>query len=254
MGVAERPKTRAADPGAAVSAAEAGRGSNTLQTLDRGLQALSLIGQSEGGLSIAELASRLDVHRAICYRLANTLEAHGFIARRPDGQFHLGPGIFTLAARFEPQFIATARPLLHRLAEESGATAFVSVPDGDACVAIKVCEPEGGLLRLAYRVGSRHPLHLGAAGIAILSGRPARKIDSEAVQEARRQGYSITRSQLQRGAVGVASPLRRADSSSDMVEASIGLVSFEGLDVQAAARLVRNAAAALALTLAPERE
>ena len=38
---------------------------NTLQTLDRGLQVLALIATRAGGWSIAELAAELDVHRAI---------------------------------------------------------------------------------------------------------------------------------------------------------------------------------------------
>ena len=54
---------------------------NTLQTLDRGLQVLALIATRAGGWSIAELAAELDVHRAIAYRLVATLEQHGLIAR-----------------------------------------------------------------------------------------------------------------------------------------------------------------------------
>ena len=149
---------------------------NTLQTLDRGLRALAAISGQEDGLSVADLAARLGVHRAITYRLAKTLEAHGLVARGAEGRLFLGAGLLGLASRFEPQLRSVARPLLHELAQETRAAAFLSVPQGEECVAIMVAEPEGGLLRLAYRVGSRHPLTLGAAGIAILAGRPlARK-------------------------------------------------------------------------------
>ena len=179
----------------------------TLQTLDRGLRALEIVAEHAEGISVAELAERLDVHRAIAYRIVTTLEQHGLVARSAEGPLRLGAGISLLAARFEPQLRAVAQPLLQALAKATRATAFVSVAQGEECVVILVAEPDEGLLRVGYRVGSRHPLSLGAAGIAILAGRPPRADDSEAVRQARSDGYSLTRGQLQLGAVGVASPV-----------------------------------------------
>lgn len=218
------------------AAAKGPRGA-TLQTLDRGLRALALIAQQENGLSVAQLSAGLGVDRAIGYRIAATLEGNGFVARRADGQLHLGPQLLSLAARFEPQLRAAATPLLRRLAQDTRAAAFVSVPQGDACVAIIVAEPEVALLRLSYRVGSRHPLALGAAGIAILAGRPEAADETEAVREARRLGYSVTRNQLQRGAVGVASPLH-GEAGPLGFEASVGVVAMDDLDVPRAAKAV----------------
>lgn len=217
------------------------REGQTLQTLERGLSALALISRHDGGLSVAELSAQLGVHRAIGYRLATTLEAAGFLVRRADGQLCLGPEVLTLAARFEPQLRAAAMPLLRHLAEQTRAAAFISVPDGDSCVAIMVAEPEEQLLRISYRVGTRHPLALGAAGIAILAGRPETDSEPDAVREARRLGYSVTQGQLQRGAVGVAAPLHGKGKRSGF-EASIGVVALDGLDVGRAATAVRACA------------
>jgi DNA-binding IclR family transcriptional regulator len=100
-------------------------------------------------------------------------------------------------------------------------------------------------LRISYRVGSRHPLSLGAAGIAILAGRPEADGDSEAVREARRLGYSVTRGQLQRGAVGVACPLHGKGRRASF-EASIGVVALDDLDVARAADAVRACARKIA--------
>jgi DNA-binding IclR family transcriptional regulator len=220
--------------------------SNTLQTLHRGLQALSIISTHEGGISVAELAARLDVHRAIAYRLAATLELHGLVTRSPDGQLRLGVGILTLAERYSPQLRILARPVLRRLAEQTRATAFLSVAEGDECVAILVCEPEDTVLRVAYRVGSRHSLKSGAAGIAILSARPPRDGEAEAVAQARRDGYSLTRGHLQKGAVGVASPIRRLADRSTGIEASVGVVALDDLDVETATKAVTVCAQELA--------
>ncbi|HVS77403.1 MAG TPA: helix-turn-helix domain-containing protein [Steroidobacteraceae bacterium] len=231
------------------SSATPARPANTLQTLDRGLQALALISQQERGLSIAELAAQLDVHRAIAYRLATTLESRGLIARADDGRLRLGAGLLILASRFEPQLRTLADPLLRELAETTRAAAFLSVAAGEDCVAIMVTEPEGTLLRVSYRVGSRHPLTRGAAGIAILAGRRSSPGDPEAVRLARRDGFSVTRGELQRGAVGIASAVHSPDRVSTGLEASIGVVAFEDLDVRAVKHLVTGSARRLAAAL-----
>ena len=205
--------------------------STTLQTLDRGLQALAVIAQYDAGLSIAELAERLAIHRTIVYRLVATLEGHGLVMRGAKGQLRLGAGIVALSSRFEPQLRDAAQPLLERLADETGAAAHVSVPQGEECVAIMSAEPKNTLLRVAYRIGSRHLLTRGAAGIAILSGRHERRADPADVRAARSDGFSITRGQLQTGAVGVACPLHLHDDPSFKFEASLGVVTLGQADV-----------------------
>lgn len=211
--------------------------STTLQTLDRGLSALALIAEHSEGMTIAELARQLDVHRAIAYRIVATLESHALVTRTTEGPIRLGAGVALLASRFEPQLRAVAQPLLQALAKATRATAFISVAQGEECVVILVAEPDEGLLRVGYRVGSRHPLTLGAAGIAILAGRPPRKDDSEAVRQARTDGFSLTRGQLQRGAVGVASAIATPQFRAG-VEACIGVVAMDDLDTERASHEV----------------
>lgn len=197
---------------------------SVLQTLDRGLAALTIVSESVEGISTAALSARLDVHRAIAHRLVATLEAHRLVTRGPDGLLRLGAGLMELASRYEPQLRLRAEPLLRALADQAQAAAFLVVAQGEECVAIMVAEPPGGVLRISYRVGSRHPLSIGAAGIAILAGRPPSESDPDIVKAARRDGYSITRGELQKGAVGVASPIRG-------MPASIGLVALDDLDL-----------------------
>lgn len=218
-----------------------------LQTLDRGLVALQVIAQNPGGLSIADLAAALEVHRAIAYRLVATLEAHGLVSRGGEGLIFLGGGIVALAARFEPHLRTLGRPVVEALARETRATAYLSVPQGEDCVAILVAEPDEGLLRVGYRVGSRHPLTRGAAGLAILAARPERPDEPEGVTQARRDGYSLTRGQLQKGAVGIASPV--VVPSQPGFEACVGVVALDDLDVEAAVPAVKAGAARLASRL-----
>ncbi|MBM4557032.1 helix-turn-helix domain-containing protein [Rhodococcus hoagii] len=217
---------------------------STLQTLDRGLRALDVVAQSAAGISVADLARELDVHRAICYRIVATLEAHGLVARTTDGRIRLGVSAAVLASRFEPQFAGDVQPILHLLANETRATAFVSAAQGENCVVILVAEPEGTLLRVAYRVGSSHPLDRGAAGIAILAMRPEKPTDSDEVSQARADGFSLTRGQLEHGAVGIATGIRLPDGvgATTGLERSVGVVAIDGLDTERAAGAVQRTA------------
>lgn len=203
-----------------------------LQTLDRGLQALALISRHAPGLSIADLANEMGIHRTIVYRLAATLAAHGLITRGPKGILRLGAGLIALSSRFETQLRETAQPLLQRMANASGATAFISVPQGEDCVAIAVAEPLTTAIHVSYRIGNRHPLTLGAAGIAILAGRAESQSDTEEILQARRDGFIVTRGQLQPGAVGVACPIHQPDGSAPNFEASVGVVTLGDADVE----------------------
>jgi DNA-binding IclR family transcriptional regulator len=101
------------------------------------------------------------------------------------------------------------------------------------------------MLSLGFRVGSRLPLDQGAAGIAILAGRPETDHDSPDVIAARRDGFSVTRSVLRQGAVGVVSPIRSPGQPFN-TDASLGVVALEDLDVAAAARAVTACARRLA--------
>ncbi len=218
---------------------------STLQTLDRGLTALSVISQSAGGLTVTELAEALDVHRAICYRIVSTLEAHHLVTRTEDGRIRLGAGCAVLSARFEPQLLRATDPVLQRLAEQTGVTAHLSVEQGDDCVVVRVAEPDNPAIRVSYRVGSRHPLTRGAAGVAILAVRPGRAGDGVRVTTARQLGYALTQGELERGAVGIASGVVRPGGLGAAPGVSVGVVAIDGLDVERAAAAVVRAAVEL---------
>lgn len=207
----------------------------SLQTLSRGLAVLERIAEKEDGMTIAAIAEALGVHRAIAYRLVATLEEHLLVARGKGGRITLGGGILALAARVEPQLRARARRLLQDLAEHTRATAFFCIGHGPECVAIQVAEPEGMLLGVSYRVGSRHPLTRGAAGLAIAALRPERPDEPEALRAVRRDGYAVTRGELQAGAIGVAAPIRTAAGAGFRFEACVGVVALQDLDIERAA-------------------
>ena len=205
----------------------------TLQTLDRGLAALSLLAEAPAGLKPAELADRLGVHKAIAYRLLATLEAHSLIRRLPDGRAVLGTGLIPLAARVEKQRLAAAAPLLAQLSEVTRTTSCLVLADGANAVVAAVHEGGDGFLRVTYRLGVRHPLTRGAPGLAILSARAPSAEELPGVTLARMQGFALTRGELQPGAVGIAAPI-----PAQAVEAAVSIVALHELPADAAEQVM----------------
>ncbi len=205
----------------------------TAQTLDRGLRLLHLVADMPAGLTVSEAASLLGVGRAVVYRLASTLSGHGLLRRDTAGRLRLGAGVLHLARRAQPLLADAALPGLRRLAEQVGATAHLTVAEGEEGVAVLVVEPSWTQFHVAYRTGSRHPLSRGAAGRAITAGRQGQR------------GYVSTTGELQSGAYGVAAPVLDVEG----LEASVGVVALAPLDPDDVGPRVVTAAAAISTAL-----
>lgn len=198
---------------------------STLQTLDRGLEAIDIVSRRTGGISPATLADELGVHRAGAYRILATLEQRNLVAKGSDGLYRLGSGALVVAGRFMSQYRAAVQPVVQELADTTGCTAFLAIADREESVAIAVAEPAArGSIGISYRVGARHALEHGADGLAILAQRPQREGDSDAVRRSRAQGYALSEGEVQPGAVGLA--ISTEGSGTNAAEASIGIVTL----------------------------
>lgn len=198
------------------------------QTLDRGLQVLLALGTPGRvrGLTVSELAAELGVGRAVVYRLVATLEARDFVVRSADGRVRLGLGVTRLQLSVRPMLVEAARPVLLELADEVGATAHLTVAEGEQALALIVVEPTWTSLHISYRVGSRHPLSLGSAGRAILKARSGST------------GAVLSSGDLQQGAHGLAAAVPGVPG----LEASVGVISMKQLDERVVGAAVLRAA------------
>ena len=212
--------------------------SETSQTLDRGIRVLEALaeGGESAGLTVTELAATLGVGRPVVYRLVATLEGHHLVSRSADGRVRLALGISRLASAVTPIVRSEARPVLRELADAVGATAHLTIAEGDEALALVVVEPSWTDFHVAYRSGARHRLDQGAAGRAILAGR------------AGDPGPVATDGELQAGAHGLAVPLA-AGGTQGGVEASVGVVSLQPLDARAVGPRLERAARTLRAVL-----
>ncbi|HWD05030.1 MAG TPA: helix-turn-helix domain-containing protein [Amycolatopsis sp.] len=197
-------------------------------TLDRGLALLQAVADAgDGATTISELAVAIGASRAAVYRLLVPLSERGLIWR--DGtKVRLGVGLLRLAGQVLPQLREAARPVLRELAEAVGATAHLTVAQGDQAQAVAVVEPSWTSYHVAYRVGSNHPLSAGAAGRA-MALRPGG------------DGWVASTGELEAGASGVAAPVRGVPG----LRASVGVVSLEPLAAAVVGPQVVAAAAKL---------
>ena len=205
----------------------------TSQTLDRGLRLLEILGEEPSGLTVTDLAHRLDVARPVVYRLLATLEEHGFVQRSDDGRVRLGLGLISLSARVNPVLVRAATPILRDVADRVGATAQLVVADGSQALTIAVEEPRWTDFHVKARVGSRHPLDRGAAG--------------KAVVHAQRHEPTLVKTvgELQPGAHAMAIPVIGLHA----IAASIGVVSMTDLQHDQVGPILVEAAKALAAAL-----
>ncbi|WP_241473971.1 IclR family transcriptional regulator [Mycolicibacterium neoaurum] len=183
------------------------------QTLARGLSALQAVSSAPAGITVADVANHIGVHRTIAYRLLSTLTQARFITKGEDGRYRPAAALAALGASFDNNVRHLALPTLRLLADELGTTVSLLVAEGDQQVAIAVIVPTLVFYQLSFHEGSRHPLERGAAGIALLASMPPRPGERELVGLARDQGWVITHGEIEPDTYGLAVPVRRRPPS-----------------------------------------
>ncbi|MBE3640161.1 IclR family transcriptional regulator [Mangrovicoccus algicola] len=141
------------------------------QTLMRGLEAVRLV--SEGVSDAAGIGRALGVPRSTVHRLLSSLVAAGYLHHLPQGGYLLGPQLISLGERARQQrpVQALAAPVLRRLADLTGDTVHLGVPDGAEVLYLDKIEGTRGL-EMRSRPGHRMPLALTGLGKAMMLAMP----------------------------------------------------------------------------------
>ena len=222
------------------------------QTLSRGLTALSLLAD-HGSQSIQSLAALLGVHRSVAYRLVRTLEEHRLVVRDAGGMLSLGPQLVILARDVEHDLQSASLPHLQQLADELGATAFLTVRDGDDAVTLVTAVPRGVNASVAQHPGHRHPIALGAPGIALqalLDDATWRELGHDGpmhpeVEQVRTRGFAVSANEVIQGITSVGAPIRARRST----DASVAVVTIGEPDTEALGAAVQRTARAIEVDL-----
>lgn len=127
------------------------------------------------GAGTSEVAAAAGIPRPSTHRLLESLEVEGLVDRdQQSGRWYLGPETFVLGAASAPRFDLTSKAssCVHRLAAETGESAFFSLRRGQQTV---VMQREDGDFPIRSHVlyeGARFPLGVVSAGLAVLAYLP----------------------------------------------------------------------------------
>jgi IclR family transcriptional regulator, acetate operon repressor len=141
-----------------------------VQVIARAAAILHALEDEADGLSLGQIAQRVNLARSTVQRIVAALAAEKFlIAASPNGRVRLGPTILRLAASARTDFVAIARPFLVQLSNELKETVDLAVVKKDHLVFIDQVIGSHRL-RAVSAVGETFPLHCTANGKAYLAG------------------------------------------------------------------------------------
>ena len=146
-----------------------GNDKSQVQVIARAAAILRALEEQPAGLSLGQIAQRVDLARSTVQRIVAALEAEKLvIAASPTGRVRLGPTILRLAASARVDFVSTARPFLVRLSQQLGETVDLATIRKDRLIFIdQVIGPQR--LRAVSAIGETFPLYCTANGKAYLA-------------------------------------------------------------------------------------
>jgi DNA-binding IclR family transcriptional regulator len=142
------------------------------QSLERGIALLREIAQSNrAGLTLAELVERARLDRTTTHRMLKCLVTEQLLAYdSQERKYRLGSLVFQMGMASGDMFFRDAAAgTLTRLAEETGDTVFLMMLSGYESVCVDRREGSYPVKTLVVEVGTRRPLGVGAAALAMLA-------------------------------------------------------------------------------------
>lgn len=147
------------------------------QAVQRAIEILDFL--AEGPRSLSETARRFDVHRSTVLRQLQTFEEAGFVLRRGNGHYSIGPKMISIAqqALDALDLPAVAHDELRRLQAKTGNTIHLAQLVESTVMYVDKVEGRDSV-RMYSRVGKTVLPHCTGVGKAILSQLPVGRRDA----------------------------------------------------------------------------
>ena len=139
--------------------------------LEKGLDILELFASTPEGLTVSEVARRLDRTVSQIFRMILCLQARGYLAQSAtDDTYHLTLRLFRIAQEHPPtkRLVTEALPSMHELAQKLRQSCHLGIIDGGHVVILAQVdspEPTG----FYVKIGSKVELMHAATGHVILA-------------------------------------------------------------------------------------
>lgn len=161
---------------------------NGIQVIARAAAILRTLKETQTGMSLAQIATRLDLPRSTVQRIVTALQDERLvIASASGGGLRLGPELHALAGAARYDIVERCRPFLTDLAHSTGETVDLSVLRGARIIFLDQVQGTHRLRTISC-VGEVFPLTNTANGRACLSLLPDGDVSRLATAEWAQQG------------------------------------------------------------------
>jgi IclR family KDG regulon transcriptional repressor len=195
------------------------RQNSLLKSLEKSLDVLDLFVDSNGGLSLKDIADQTALNMSTAFRIVNTLERRQYLTRGEESkQYRLGPRALALgySSHWTENVITLAKPYLRRLQQMFNETSSIYVAEGDRRVCLDHVESTHSLRRV-IPIGESLPIYKGASGKVLLAWCPKEErnryilqygnLSEEDFALIRHNGYSVTQNESEHGLFAMAVPV-----------------------------------------------
>jgi DNA-binding IclR family transcriptional regulator len=201
-----------------------------LHSLDRAVSVLDFLGESSIPLSLAEICTRMGLHKSTAHRSLMVLERSGLIERTPENRFRLGLKLYQLGNRAVEQVDLRPRvqPFFRRLASQVRETVHLSVLQQTRIVYLDKVEP-GSRVCIGSKTGNSNPVYCTSMGKAMLAFQTPEFIEQtiasidfvrytprtldtperlmKALSRTRKRGYAVDNEEIEEGVRCVGVPI-----------------------------------------------
>jgi IclR family acetate operon transcriptional repressor len=249
------------------------------RAVSRALRILKSFTLDDFELSVGDLHDRLGIPKSTLVRLLQCMAAEGFVEHNAEtSKYRLGIKLFELGSLYEKTRVmnvgALSWPYMQELVEEFELSSNLAIRAGREIVYVRVAEPRGRQMRMAYSVGDRFGLHHTALGKAMMAFMPEE--DREALvaslelkaltpktictveglhdefTEIRDCGYAVDDEESLPGLRCVAAPIWGADGVMAALSLSGSTLEVSGETVETIADAVKETTRAISVRLGGE--
>ncbi|MCG3087056.1 IclR family transcriptional regulator [Sporosarcina cyprini] len=216
-----------------------------MQSIDRAMTIAKILASqpTEVGLPISELAQVCQLPLSTLHRILQAMIKQGMVEQDEQTKYYRLGTIwleYGLQVYDTMDYVNKIRPELDRLAREVEESVYLSKPSGEEAIIIERIDSENNPIRIYDQLGSRIPMHIGAANKAMLAAMPVnrridiltglvsagemKKIEAELVKISQ-QGYAVSHGERTEGTSSVAVAVM--NGFGEVIGAiSIGTLSF----------------------------
>lgn len=261
---AQKPAAARTAKAAKVEASTAPKGA---QSIYRAMDVFVAVGEHDAeGIRLTDVAQTTGLHVATAHRLLNALAWYGMVTYDSySKRYSLGMRFHAMTdtvrfGKVRSRFVDA----LQRIAAATGDLAYLYLPIGPDVICIERIDASYKIKATIRDKGSRLPMGIGSAGVAMLALLPAEQanaiitanaaryleygLDAQqvgaAVVAARKAGYGLNRDQVMKGITGLGTALLDADGAPEAAIVVVGpSTRFDKSRIAVVAALVRAEAA-----------